>query len=118
MNEEQKAQAFAVVDILAAHDVCVPMPLAMVQHGGGASSVPNLADETGAVEGVLHRVLERLVGEPVEVVTFYGLIVTPRAAPMWGARQPNSGRWFNDGQRYPSRLDAIVAALLALEVTT
>lgn len=117
MTKGQKTQARALARI--------PAIAAEIQnyHGVGVSIdgpawVPDLADETGAVEGVLHRVLERLVGEPVEVVTFYGLTVTPQVAPMWGARQPNSGRWFNDGQRYPTRLEAIVAALLALEVTT
>ena len=77
-------------------------------HLGIVIPVLNLADETGAVEGVLHRVLEKLVGEPVEVQVMKGGTWAARAASAH-ACLPGA----NWTALHPTRLDAIVAALLA-----
>lgn len=111
MNEEQKAQALTIGKFSAlaqawldGRHFCV-----WVQVGHELVLVPNLADETGAVEGVLHRVLERLVGALVEVLHNVG---GSNGWSVWRVK----GERIGAGSHPPTRLDAIVAALLALEV--
>lgn len=110
MNEEQKAQALALgqIDEVSA---CATnnMPRVWVDRPGNAPAlVLDLADQTGQVEGVLHRVLDRLVGEPVEVQVMKG--------GTWAARAA-SAHVCLDGANWtalhPTRLDAIVGALRA-----
>lgn len=110
MNEEQKARALALARIPAiAAEIQNRHPVGVSIDATGPAWVPDLADETGAVEGVLHRVLEKLVGEPVEVQA-------SGTAPEWRAHgvRASCSTWPTE-TRYPTRLDAIVAAMLALE---
>lgn len=109
MNEEQQAQALALCDI---PDVGLCMDCGWLPYVwiGDGVRLPDLAHPSGAVEGVLHRVLEKMVGVPVEVQC-----VGPRLS-RWRAiaNKETGGGWPDD--LHPTRLEAIVAALLALEV--
>lgn len=117
MTEEQKAQALALYRnerIRAALGNCPTRYTRAPEYPGGPMfqiPVPNLADETGEVEGRLHRVLERLVGAAVELVTVWP---DPFSGPRWTARKCDRGPF--PSCDHPTRLDAIVAALLSLGV--
>ncbi len=66
MNEEQKALALALLAIPEIREVAEGFRATKLYFcvewwvGDAKFCAPNLADETGAVEGWLHRVLERL----------------------------------------------------------
>jgi hypothetical protein len=116
MNEEQKAKAVALLAIYEIRSVADGFRASKLQFcvewwvGRTKFCAPNLADETGSVEGWLHRVLQRLVGELVEVVA---VRENADGAPEWAARTALSGMYFSDPGTHPSRFDAIVEALLA-----
>lgn len=78
----------------------------MVPSGSGAYWLIDLADKTGAVEGVLHRVLERLVGQPAEVAQ--ALMADGRRG--WRCVTCSDSR--NGWLPRTTRLDAIVAAIM------
>lgn len=110
VNEEQKALALSLYRNARIKAACRGVRTAEVIFTDADGKqwwapVPNLADETGEVEGRLHRVLERMVGEPVEVSC-------PSSVGRWRAwGHGENGRALSGGS-HATRIDAIVAALL------
>lgn len=105
-DDAQRQTAIRLAAFLRDRDIwikCMPR----VTCPGEPDAVPNLGggSETAAVEGILHRVLEELVGERVEL-SWMG---------SWWCRgeTPATWAWPTLGS-YATRIEAIVAALLAL----
>lgn len=120
MNEEQKAQAVALLAVPEIRAVAEGFRTSRLYFcvewwvGGAKFCAPNLADETGAVEGWLHRVLERLVDKLVVVDGGFDAPDKPwfRAIAIYG----EGDGWVDlqdIGIFHPTRLDAIVGALRA-----
>ena len=106
MSPGQLKDAFALDSIFDKRSIdTAGMRRTMVCHGLGASMIIDLMDSTGATEGALHRALERIVGEPVE-------LVASGDWPEWRARgaRPSLSTWPTT-DRHPTRVAAIVAAL-------